>query len=80
MVVPKNDPKVTVKGIAVGEGGMGGAITKVEVSFDGGRLWKEAKITQRENKDPKSSKVFSWVHWEYDYTIDKTHKHDHHSI
>jgi hypothetical protein len=71
---------VTIKGIAVGEGGQGGAVTKVEVSFDGGRTFNEAKITQRENKDWKTQKVFSWVHWEFPYRIDKTHKHDDHRI
>lgn len=51
VVADKTNPLVPIRGIAVGEGGAGAAVVKVEVSFDGGRSWREAKITQRENKD-----------------------------
>ena len=66
-------PRIVLKGVAVGSGHHGGRVTKVEVSFDNGKTWKEAKITQREKKD-EDKKVFSWVQWKYVLPIDPKEK------
>ncbi|ADC89455.1 oxidoreductase molybdopterin binding protein [Thermocrinis albus DSM 14484] len=52
---------ITVMGIAY-DGGYG--IKTVEVSVDGGRTWREARIT-------KSDGRFSWVHWEHTFKVEK---------
>lgn len=52
----------------MGDGGSGGRVEKVEVSFDEGKTWHEAQITEREHKDPKK-KTFSWVQWRYDLAV-----------
>jgi hypothetical protein len=54
-----------VKGVAMGNGGDGARVVKVEVSFDDGETWQEAIIDKKEIKD-ENAKVFSWVHWKYD--------------
>jgi len=51
-----------IKGWAIGDGKLGTAIERVEVSFDGEKTWKEAEIT---HKEKKKGKVFSWVLWEF---------------
>ena len=71
-----NHPYVNVKGIAVGSGKEGARIVKVVISTDGGMTWEPAKITKRENKDPKA-RCFSWVQWEHEVKVDnpgKDHK------
>lgn len=55
--------------MAVGEGTAGAKVTKIVVSSDDGKTWKDAKIVKSENKDP-NKKVFSWVHWECDVKVD----------
>lgn len=62
------NPIIHIKGVAVGEGGTGARITKVELSSDNGKTWHEATITKREEKD-QGKKVFSWVHWSYDLKV-----------
>ena len=68
-MVNKNDPKIEIKGYAVGDGISGGKITKVELSFDEGKSWKEASLIAQENKDPSKNKVFSWTLWKYDLDL-----------
>ncbi len=62
-------PIIPIKGVAVGEGGTGARVTKVEVSGDDGKTWHEATITKREDKDP-NMKCFSWVILSYDLKVD----------
>lgn len=64
-------PVITFKGVAVGDGGSGAKVEKVELSFDGGKTWNVATITQRELKDP-GKKVFSWVQWRYEHRVPVT--------
>lgn len=56
--------------MAVGNGGDGARVIKVEVSFDEGETWKEAVIDKKEIKD-ENAKVFSWVLWKYDLKVEK---------
>lgn len=68
----KENPVVPIKGVAVGDGGVGARVVKVELSFDEGKTWTEAKITNREEKDP-THPVFSWAHWEYVHKLNLKH-------
>ena len=64
-----------VSGVAYG-GGSGNAISKVEVSLDNGKSWKEARLKLEEvvedsmsNKTMKT-KNFGWVQWELELELD----------
>lgn len=72
--IDQNSPVVSLKGWATGDGNSGGKITKVEVSVDDGKTWKDAELTFQEKKDAAKNKVFSWTLWKYD--IDVKHLKD----
>ena len=74
IIVYKSKPRVVFKGVAVGDGWTGGRIVKVQLSFDGGKTWNDAKIHAREKKG-EDEKVFSWVQWKYVMPIDMKEKH-----
>ncbi|OQP07154.1 sulfite oxidase [Geobacillus sp. 46C-IIa] len=42
-----------------------GVITRVEVSLDGGRTWREAKVS-RNDREP-----YAWVHWQWEWNADR---------
>lgn len=47
-----NQKDLLIKGWAFGNLMKGTQVTKVEVSFDQGKTWKEAEIWAQENKEP----------------------------
>lgn len=52
----------------MGDGMSGARVERVELSFDGGKTWNSAIITQREEKPP-GEKVWSWVQWKYEHKV-----------
>ena len=57
---------VTIKGYAIPQG-PDGPVTKVEVSTDDGRSWKQAKI----NDGGSMASKWSWVFWETELDMEK---------
>ena len=57
-----NGAKVKVGGLAWSGGGR--SIVKVEVSFDEGRTWREAKLLRGVNQDARKS--WAWVFWSFE--------------
>lgn len=43
--VKKDSPVISIQGWAIGDGFDGAKVKKVEISIDGGKTWKEAKLT-----------------------------------
>jgi sulfite oxidase len=54
--------KIRVRGYAVPPGGIGAAVSRVEVSPDDGKTWTEARF--RGNRSD-----FAWQLWEADVTV-----------
>lgn len=57
-----NGHKLEVRGWAHGEGSQGTQATRVEVSIDGGKTWRDADDLIMEDK-PADMKVYSWTLW-----------------
>ena len=60
----------TIKGYAYSGGGR--KITRVELTFDGGKTWKLCNVRfpeEEQSHSPKFGKYYCWMFWEY--TIDK---------
>jgi sulfite oxidase len=45
--------------------GRGNAISRVDISMNGGKTWKKAKITIKETRSDDSSQHWIWAFWEY---------------
>lgn len=69
-VMTLNGGTYTVKGYAYSGGGR--KVTRVELSFDGGKTWKLCKLDypeERHSDAPSYGKYWCWMFWEY--TVDK---------
>lgn len=69
-VVKRSDETVVIKGYAWSGGGK--QIAWVDVSIDGGKTWKIAKIDKP--LDEKRGKAWSWTPWEIEVEIPKGQK------
>jgi nitrate reductase (NAD(P)H) len=69
-VMTLNGGSYTIKGYAYSGGGR--KVTRVELSFDGGKTWKLCELDypeERHSHAPANGKYWCWMFWEY--TVDK---------
>ncbi|EAQ83447.1 hypothetical protein CHGG_09851 [Chaetomium globosum CBS 148.51] len=59
---PADEP-VAVQGYAYSGGGR--AITRVDVSLDGGKTWDQAELVNDRAESPPGNKAWAWTRWRY---------------
>ena len=61
-----------IKGYALPDGITGNQVSRVQISFDDGKSWKECEIAWKESK-PNHQKIYSWTLWRYTLDLESVH-------
>jgi sulfite oxidase len=62
-----NDQAIEIEGYAYSGGGR--EIQRVDISFDGGQTWDQAKLIQDDMRLAKGSKSWCWKRWKYEGSL-----------